>query len=106
MQEIKFGMRTFLNENKVCIRVYWNKKQYETTFVTGVYAEVKKWDKDLQRAKKNSIHVVALKCSEHTATSNEINARIAEFKEAIEHAFYIYALKSTIPAVEDIRTYC
>ena len=103
MIEIKFGMRAFLNESKVCIRVYWNKKKYETTFVTGLYAEPKKWDKDQQRAKKNSVHVVKLKCSEHTATSQEINSRIAQFKEEIEHAFYVYSLKGSIPTAEDLR---
>lgn len=105
MLQIKFGMRTYLNNNKVCIRVYWNNKKCETTFVTGVYAEVKKWDCDMQRAKKHSVHVVSSKCAHHTATANEINCRIAEFKEEIEGAFYLYSLKGSIPDVDELRAH-
>lgn len=104
MLEIKFSTRAFVQDNKVFVHVYWDKKKYQTTFPTGAYAGKSKWDKDQQRAKKNTTHVIKLKCTEHVCTASEINESIAKVKEEIEGAFYIYSLKNSMPTSDDIRT--
>ena len=104
MIEIKFTIRPFIKSatNQVAIRVMWN-SQCEVTFVTGVWADKKKWDSDRQKAKKMTTHVVKSKLKEHTCTSQEINERIAQYREEIEHAFYVYSLKGSIPTSNELK---
>lgn len=100
MLEIKFNTRTFVKTatGQVAVRVMWEGKR-EVVFGTGVWAEQKKWDADRQKAKKMTTHNV----KKHSFTSTEINDRIALYLEEIEHAFYMYSLKGSIPEQTDIK---
>lgn len=101
MIRIKFSTRTFIkpDSGKVAVRVRWNSKQYETTFITGVYAEPEKWDMDAQKAKKGTTHHVR----KMTFSSSEINERISEFKQEIEDCMDSCSLRNIIPTVQELK---
>jgi integrase len=68
-------------------------------FATGVYAQIEKWDPDQQKAKKGSIHeVIGIKCP-----ASVINARIAEYQEAIETCFTSCSLRNEMPLSKDLK---
>ena len=54
MIEISYNIRNFIKPvtQQVAIRVRWNKKASEVTFITGVYADPAKWDIDGRKAKR------------------------------------------------------
>lgn len=100
MIKIKFSVRPFLkSNNQVAIRVRWNNKESEVTFITGVYAVKEKWDDELHRAMKGTTHIVR----RMRFSFNEINQRIAEFKEEIENAFSLFASRNTVPTAQELK---
>lgn len=100
MIKIRFTVRPFLkSNNQVAIRVRWNNKESEVTFITGVYAVKEKWDDELHRAMKGTTHIVR----RMRFSFNEINQRIAEFKEEIENAFSLFASRNTIPTAQELK---
>lgn len=101
MIRIKFSIRAFIKpENgKVAVRVRWNSKKCETTFITGVYAEPDKWDNDLQKAKKGTTHHVR----KMTFTASEINERIAEFRQEVETSMETFSLRNMVPTTQELK---
>ncbi len=101
MIEINYSTRSFIKLNgQVAVRVRWNKRKYEVSFITGAYAQKEKWNTILQKANINTIHHVR----KMEFTASEINTRIAEFKEAIEQTFIQFSLQNTIPTPEDLKS--
>ena len=101
MIRIKFSIRTFIKPgtNKVAIRVRWNSKECETTFITGVYAEPEKWDNDTQKARKGTTHHIR----KMSFTAYEINERISEFKQEIENCMDTYSLQNVMPLAQEFK---
>ena len=100
MITIKYVVRPFLKKNgQVAIRVRWNSKQSEVTFITGKYAELEKWNLDRHCAMKNTTHHVR----KMTFTASEINDCIADFRECIDDVFNIYALKNCVPSPLELK---
>lgn len=60
MIEISYNVRPFIKPitQQVAVRVRWNRKKSETTFITGVYADPAKWDSDGLKAKKSTTHII------------------------------------------------
>jgi len=84
MIKIKYSVRPFIKTNgQVAIKVRWNSKQCEVSFITGVYADPGKWDEDSHKAKRGTIHTVR----NMSFAASEINERIADFKDEIDSAF-------------------
>ena len=100
MIAIKYVIRPFLKPNgQVAVRVRWNSKQSEVTFITGKYAESDKWDIDRQCAQKNTTHHVR----KMSFRASEINECISEFKECIEDVFSSFALRNSIPTSIELK---
>jgi integrase/uncharacterized small protein (DUF1192 family) len=100
MIKLNFSTRVFVkSNNQVAIRVRWNNKMNEVTFITGVYAETGKWDEDMQKAKKGTTHHIR----KMAFTATEINERIAEFREEIENAFDKCSLKNSVPTTSELK---
>ncbi len=101
MIRIKFSIRVFIkpNTNKVAVRVRWNSKQCETTFITGVYAEHEKWDEDTQKARKGTTHHIR----KMTFASSEINERISEFRQEIESCMEMFAMQNIVPSTQQLK---
>lgn len=98
---IRYNIRFFIREvgNQVLCRVRWNHSHYEAVFATGVYAQKEKWDSDQQKAKKGSSHdVFGVKFS-----ATVINARIAEYREAIETCFNSCSQKNVMPLSKELK---
>lgn len=85
----------------MAIRVRWNSKLREVTFITGCYADPQKWDDDLRKAKKNMTH----KVREHRWTSAEINERIALYRQEIDIFFHQCALEDRLPSQEELKAF-
>ena len=88
MIEVNFNIRAFIDErdNRVYVRVKWNKGTNEVTFVTGMYADKSKWDFMNHRAIKSTVHEI--KGRKYPAYKT--NERIDEFYEEIRSVFSIY----------------
>lgn len=100
MIKIKYSIRPYIKKNgQVAIRVRWNSKQYEVSFITGVYADPTKWDEDSHKAFRGTIHTIR----EMSYTASEINERISEFKQEIVYAFEKYSLQNSVPMQEDLK---
>lgn len=101
MIKLKFSIRAFIKPDtgKVAIRVRWNSKACETTFITGVYAEPEKWDDDTQKAKKGTTHHVR----KMTFTASEINERISDFKQEIETSMETFSLQNKVPTTQELK---
>ena len=101
MIRIKYSIRVFIKKDtgKVAVRVRWNSKQSEVTFITGLYAEEVKWDSDAQKAKKGTTHNVR----KMTFTASEINSAIADFRQEIENCMDICSLKNVIPTPDELK---
>jgi hypothetical protein len=83
------------------IRVRWEHKTRTVVFSCGVFAEKSKWDSDLQKAQKNTVHTV----KEHSFTAREINAAISEVIDVIGEAFDKFSLTSTSPFALELKEY-
>lgn len=101
MIKIRYSMRAFIKKDsgKVAVRVRWNSKQSEVTFITGLYAEEAKWDSDTQKAKKGTTHNVR----KMSFTASEINSAIADFKQEIENCMDTYSLKNVVPTPDELK---
>ena len=100
MIQITFSIRPFVKSNgQVAIRVRWNSKRSEVSFITGVYADPAKWDEDLHKAKRGTTHVVR----GMSFTYSEINEQIAEFRQEIEDAFSKCSLANSIPTTSELK---
>ena len=101
MIKIKYSMRAFIKKDtgKVAVRVRWNSKQSEVTFITGLYAEEAKWDSDSQKAKKGTTHNVR----KMSFTASEINSAISDFKQEIENCMDMYSLKNVVPTPDELK---
>jgi hypothetical protein len=100
MIKIKYSIWPYINANgQVAIRVRWNSKQYEVTFITGVYADPTKWDEDGHKAIRGTKHVVRNMSFDYS----EINERINDFRQEIELAFDKYSLKNSIPSSNELK---
>ena len=101
MIKIRYSMRAFIKKDsgKVAVRVRWNSKQSEVTFITGLYAEEAKWDSDTQKAKKGTTHNVR----KMSFTASEINSAIADFKQQIENCMDTYSLKNVVPTPDELK---
>ncbi len=102
MITIRFNIRVFVKNdtNKVAVRVRWNSKQNEVTFITGMYAEHSKWDSDTQKARKGTMHNVR----GMTFSASEINATISTFLQEIKDVFDAYALQNSIPTTAELKS--
>lgn len=101
MEQIKFSIRSFIDKRTsvVMIRVRWMNKKREVGFSTGVYAQEDKWIPDLQKAKKNTTHIVR---GMHF-TASQINERIAEYREIIESCFREFAEQGFLPSTDQLK---
>lgn len=100
MIKISYSTRAFVKGNgQVAIRVRWNSKKSEVTFITGVYADPNKWDEDLHKAKRGTTHVVR----GMSFTFSDINERIADFKQEIDTAFSKCSLANTVPTNTELK---
>ena len=101
MIKIKYSVRPFIKTNgQVAIKVRWNSKQCEVSFITGVYADPGKWDEDSHKAKRGTIHTVR----NMSFPASEINERIADFKDEIDSAFSKCSLRNIIPTSDELKT--
>ncbi len=103
MIQINYTIRPFIKSatQQVAVRVRWNSKTREVTFITGTYADPQKWDEDLRKAKKNMTHMVR----GHRFTSSEINERIAMYRQEIDICFHQCAIEDRIPSTEELKAY-
>lgn len=101
MKKINFRIRFFLDKRigQVMCRVRWNHSLCEVEFSTGVYAQEEKWNKDLQKAKIRTEHVVLGK----RFPAADINERIEEYRETIESCFAYFILKNQVPSKDEVR---
>lgn len=101
MIEIPYNVRPFIKPvtQQVAVRVRWNHKKSETTFITGAYADPAKWDSDGLKAMKNTTHVVGNK----RFTAADINERISDFKQEIAIVFESFAMKNMVPSVVQLK---
>ena len=101
MIQIKFSIRPYIkgSSGQVGLRVRWNQSKYEVSFFTHVWADPEKWDSDLQRAKRGTIHEVRGKQFSHS----DINQAIAEYREEIESVFDKCALRNVVPTAEELK---
>lgn len=90
---------TFEEGGQVAIRVRWNKSKCEVSFYTSVYANTGKWDADLKRAVRGTVHLV----NGTKYSYNEINNEIAEYRELIESAFDEFALRNSVPTNKNLK---
>lgn len=102
MIEIHYNIRNFIKPTtqQVAVRVRWNKKTSEVTFITGVYADPAKWDIDGQKAKKSTTHIVGNK----KFSAGEINERLSDFHQEIEIVFSSFSLKNSVPTPAELKT--
>ncbi len=101
MIKIKYSVRPFIKTNgQVAIKVRWNSKQCEVSFITGVYADPGKWDEDSHKAKRGTMHTVR----NMSFAASEINERIADFKDEIDSAFSKCSLRNIIPTSDELKT--
>jgi len=100
MIKLPYTTRAFVKPNgQVAVRVRWDQRNKEVTFITGCYADKNKWDATLHRARRNTTHIV--KGKEFTAF--EINRRIEEFEEQIEQAFLLFQANNIVPSTVDFK---
>lgn len=101
MIEISYNVRPFIKPvtQQVAVRVRWNGKKSETTFITGVYADPAKWDTAGHKALKNTTHVVGNK----RFTAADINERISDFKQEISLVFENFAMQNMVPQVPQLK---
>lgn len=101
MIQIKYSIRFFIDnrDGRVMCRVRWNSRKYEVSFVCGVYAQDEKWDTDMQKAKRGTIHIVRGK----SFNAAEINDCISQFKEVIETSFTRCSLNNSIPTPNELK---
>ena len=103
MIQINYTVRPFIKSStqQVAIRVRWNSKRREVTFITGCYADPQKWDDDTHKAKKNMTH----KVREHRCTSSEINERLSLYRQEIDIFFHQCGIEDRIPSQEELKTF-
>lgn len=103
MIQINYTIRPFIKSGtqQVAVRVRWNSKMREVTFITGCYADPQKWDDDTRKAKKNMTH----KVREHRWTSSEINERISLYRQEIDIFFQQCALEDRLPSQDELKTF-
>lgn len=103
MIKLNYTIRPFIKSvtQQVAIRVRWNSKTREVTFITGCYADPQKWDNDTRKAKKNTTH----KVREHTWTSSEINEMISLYCQEIDIFFHQCAIEDRLPSQEELKTF-
>ena len=96
MIKVKFNIRTLIDmrDNRVLVRVRWNQKANEVGFVTGMYADVSKWDFVNQKALKSTVHEIKGK----KFPAYEINERIDELCNVIPKVFAIYEMNNSVPS--------
>ncbi len=101
MIEISYNVRPFIKPitQQVAVRVRWNRKKNETTFITGVYADPAKWDSDGLKAKKSTTHIIGHK----RFSAAEINERISNFKQEIDLVFENFSMNNSIPTVTELK---
>ena len=100
MIRINYSIRPHIKPNgQVAIRVRWNSKHFEVSFITGVYADPTKWDNDGHKAKRGTKHLVR----DMSFDSSEINERINDFQQEIELAFDKFSLKNSIPTPNELK---
>lgn len=101
MIEISYNVRPFIKPitQQVAVRVRWNRKKSETTFITGVYADPAKWDSDGMKAKKSTTHIIGNK----KFSAAEINERISDFKQEIDLVFEAFAMQNKVPQVAELK---
>ena len=101
MIKVKFNIRTRIDprDYRVLVRVRWNQKANEVTFVTGMYADESKWDYVNQKALKSTVHEIKGK----KFPAYEINERIDEFCEEIRRVFAIYEMNNSIPTPSELK---
>lgn len=101
MIEISYNVRPFIKPitQQVAVRVRWNRKKSETTFITGVYADPAKWDSDGLKARKSTTHIIGNK----KFSATEINERISDFKQEIGLVFEAFAIKNAVPSVAELK---
>lgn len=101
MIQIRYSVRPFIkHNNQIAIRVRWNSKLSEVTFITGVYGDPEKWDNDTHKAKRGTTHIVRAM----SFTASEINGRISEIRQIIDDAFSQCSLKNTVPTALELKT--
>lgn len=103
MIRITYSVRPYIRTktSQVAVRVRWNSKTCEVSFITGVYAERSKWDDDLMKAKKGTTHHIR----RMTFTAAKINSTVASFVEEIEDCFTQYSLKNSVPTTDELKHY-
>lgn len=101
MIEIAYNLRNFIKPftQQVAVRVRWNRKASEVTFITGVYADPAKWDVDGQKAKKSTTHIVR----NRRFSAAEINERISDFRQEIELVFEAFARRNAVPTTAELK---
>ena len=101
MIQISYNTRAFIKAEKqqIAIRVRWNNKTREVTFITGMYGDQEKWDNDQHKAKKGTTHII--RGRRYTAV--EINERIAMYREEINAFFNQCATEDRIPSPEELK---
>jgi len=101
MIEISYNVRPFIKPitQQVAVRVRWNKKKSETTFITGAYADPAKWDEEGKKAKKSTTHVIGNK----KYSAAEINERISDFRQEIDLVFESFARRNSVPTIEELK---
>ena len=99
---VKNSIRPYIkgSTGQVGIKVRWNNSKSEVSFFTNVWAEPEKWDHDLLRAKKGTIHYVR----DMKFSYLEINEAIAEYREEIENIFNKCSLKNVVPSTDELKT--
>ena len=100
--DVKNSIRPYIkgSTGQVGIKVRWNNSKSEVSFFTNVWAEPEKWDHDLLRAKKGTIHYVR----DMKFSYLEINEAIAEYREEIENIFNKCSLKNVVPSTDELKT--
>lgn len=103
MIQINYTIRPYIKSatQQVAVRVRWNSKLREVSFITGCYADPQKWDDDTRRAKKNMTH----KVRGHRFTSSEINERISLYRQEIDIFFHQCALEDRIPSQKELKAF-
>lgn len=100
METLKFNYRfTLKPSGRVFVRIRWQQKQKELTFSLNVYAEPSKWDKETQRAIRNTNHQV----KDKKYTAREINKEIEKAIDVVTEFFAYHEHAGTIPTVGQLR---
>ena len=101
MIDIKYQVRVFVKSprNQLAIRVRWENKKRETSFLPGEIVDPAKWDSDSHKAKRNTTY----RNGDRTFTSAEINARIDLYLEEIHLAFIEFGTENRVPTELELK---